>query len=58
MIGRMILKKMLGRPELKERIIAALRAEASKTDTKIDDSLVDATDVAWDIVIPLIVGKL
>lgn len=57
-LGRAILKKILGKPEIKTRVIEALRAEAKKSDTKIDDSAVDAVEVIWDVVMPVLLGKL
>jgi hypothetical protein len=57
-LGQAILKKMLMRPEIKQRIFEALRREAAKTETKIDDSGVDTFEVIWDTVLPIIIGKL
>lgn len=57
-LARMILKQVLGGPEVKARVIAELRNAAKGTDNKIDDSLVDAVDVIWDVVCPIIVGKV
>jgi hypothetical protein len=52
-----ILKRILGRPELKERIISGLRAEANKSETKIDDQFVDMFEEAWAVVIPVVLTK-
>ena len=58
MIGRAILKRLLMRPEIRQRAIEALRKEAAKTDTKIDDTAVDAVETIWDVVLPVVLGKL
>lgn len=58
LLGRLILKKMLMRPEVRDRAISALRKEAAKTETKIDDTAVDAFETVWEVVLPVILGKL
>ena len=58
LLGRAILKKLLMNPEMKKRIMDALKKEAAKTETKLDDTAVDAFDVVWDVVLPILLGKL
>ncbi len=57
-IGRMILKKLLLNDVTKKRIMDALRAEAKKTDTVIDDEAVDIFEAGWDVILPVVLGKL
>ena len=57
-LGRAILKRVLGRSSVRDQVFASLRAAAKKTETKIDDAAVDIIEEAWDVVIPVIIGKL
>lgn len=55
-VVRMALASLLGNPEVKKRVVDELRAEAKKTDSKLDDEAVDAFAAIWDVVVPAI-GK-
>lgn len=55
---RALLGKLLMNPKTRERIFHALREQARKTDTQLDDAGVDAFETAWDVVVPILVGKL
>ena len=57
-VAMAILKRVLGQPMLKLRVIEGLRKEAAKSETKIDDEAVDIMSEAWDVIIPILVGKL
>ena len=52
-----ILKRILGRPELKQRVLVELRKAAANTETEIDDGFVDMFEDAWDVVIPVVLTK-
>lgn len=53
----MIFGKILSDDSVKKQIFLELRNAAAKSDTKIDDEAVDALEVAWGIVVPIIVGR-
>lgn len=57
-IARMVLRQVLGRPEVKKRVIEALRQAAQKTETKFDDAAVDAFEDIWSVTVPVLLGKL
>lgn len=57
-LGRAILKKLLMRKEVRDRVIEALRKEAAKSETKIDDTAVDLVEAIYDVALPVILGKL
>lgn len=58
-LARMLLKQILADKSVKERLVKELRAAAQKTDqTKIDDYAVDVFSATWDIVVPVIIGKM
>jgi len=43
---------------LKKKIFADLRTAAQRTDVKLDDAGVDALEVVWDVVVPILIGKV
>lgn len=57
-IAQAILKRVLGQAMLKTRVIEGLRKEAAKSETKIDDQAVDIFAEAWEVIVPILVGKL
>ena len=57
-IARAILKRALGKMSIKKNIFDALRAKAKETENKLDDAGVDALEIGWDVIIPIIIGKL
>lgn len=56
--ARILLRALLMAPETKKRVVAALREAAKQTDSKVDDAAVDTFEAAWDVVVPVLVGKL
>lgn len=58
LVGRMILKRLLGSPDVRKKIFDALDAEAKKTETKIDDDAVAVFKTVYDVAMPIIVGQI
>lgn len=56
--ARFLLGKVLGNPEVKKRVMEELAKAAQRTDTKLDDDAVRVVGEVWDVVVPVIVGKL
>lgn len=57
-ILKMLLGQILGSEETKKAVMTALRAEAAKTDTQVDDEAVSIFGTVWDIVVPILVGQV
>lgn len=55
---KLLLGQLVKNTEVKKRVFEALRAEAKKTDTKIDDEAIDAFEVIWDTALPAIIGNV
>ena len=51
-----MLAKILTSPEVKKRVFDELRSAAKKSDTKLDDAGVDAAEVVWDVIVPIVAG--
>lgn len=49
-LGRMILARVLADDNVKKLVIAELREAAKKSETKFDDSAVDALDSMWGVI--------
>jgi hypothetical protein len=56
--ARLLLRAVLMAPDTKRRVVEALRYAAKQTDSKVDDAAVDTFEAAWDVVVPVLVGKL
>lgn len=54
----LILRQLLGSYETKHRVFTALRQAAEGTDTKLDNEAVDVVEKVWDVVIPILIGKM
>lgn len=46
---RMALASLLANPDVKKRVVEGLRAEAKKTESKLDDDAVDVFSTVWDV---------
>jgi len=57
-IARACLGKYLSNPKLKEQVFLDLRSQAQKTETKFDDAAVDTFEDMWNVVMPVLLGKL
>ncbi len=55
--GRFLLGKILTDASVKGRVMTELRAQAAKTETKIDDQAVDVVSEVWDVIVPIVAGK-
>lgn len=53
----LVVRQILGSPEVKRRVFEALRSAAKDTTTKIDDGFVDMAEEAWSIAVPVVIGK-
>lgn len=57
-LGKLVFRKILANPETKKKVFAALRAEATKTNTQVDDELVTILETCWDVAIPAFITAL
>lgn len=57
-IAKHILKKAMNKNDIKENIFADMRKKAKESDNKLDDAGVEALAIAWDVIIPIIIGRL
>ena len=55
---KIALAKLLGGSALKKMIMDALAKEAAKSETTIDDDAVKVFGEIWDVVVPIVAGKL
>ncbi len=57
-ILRALLGKILLNADTKQAIMAELRKQAARTDTKLDDEAVTIFGEIYDIALPILVGKV
>lgn len=56
-LARLLLGKILAGDDVKKKVIDELRKAAQRTDSTLDDGAVDVFEEAWDVVIPILIGK-
>ena len=55
---RALLGKILMNPATKAAVMGALASHAVRTDTKLDDEAVVIFGEIWNVVVPVIVGRV
>lgn len=57
-LARLLLGKVLSSKDLKEKVFGELKKKAAQSETTIDDDAVKIVEEVWDVVIPVILGKI
>ncbi len=57
-LAKILIGKLLSSESVKEKVFNELKKKAADSETTIDDEAVEVFGEIWDVVIPVLLGKL